>query len=242
MKKLLLTIATAMLCLATASAQGFLTFRIEAGPGFSFSQFSAAITNSNYDLLSKKTNVGYHVGAYADLNVLKGLYLSSGLTFAMKGSKATAKVPKNLLGYIGLSNETEEQEIDITLHYLQIPVNLGYKLSISPSLKLGIQTGPYFAVALAGTQQSKIPGVNTIQSFNVFKDGVLGLSKMKRFDIGWDAAAMVYISSLYATVGADFGLLNVATDDNDAISKTAQQLSGLSFKNSTVYVGLGLCF
>lgn len=233
MKKLLISLAAALICTATASAQQ-LTLRVEAGPAFSFSSLSTHGVN----ILSGGTKIGYHVGAMADVNLYKGLYASAGLFFEMKGAKGKLKDDDSLIGKIG-SKINKEAQNEITMHYLQIPVNVGYKLSLTPSLQVGVQTGPYFAVALGGTQNTGIKTADAVTSINIFKEGILGLGKANRFDVGWGASAMLYFGNIYGTVGADFGFLNVAQTDAKSI---ASQLKDLSLKNSTAYIGLGYCF
>jgi len=203
--------------------------RVEAGPAFSFS----SLTTHGVNILSGGTKIGYHVGAFADISLSKGLYASTGLSFEMKGSKdhsyldgKTLKVSKEALN-------------EITMHYLQVPINVGYGLSLTPSIRFAVQTGPYFAVALGGTQKTKSRITEAVKSFNIFKEGVFGLDKPNRFDLGWGASAMLYLGSIYGTIGADFGFLNVAQTDPSGI---ANELKGLSLKNSTVHIGLGYCF
>lgn len=228
MKKLLVSLAVALFCTATASAQMF-NLRVEAGPVFSFSSLAEHGTK----VFSAGTKVGYHAGAFADISLTKGLYASTGLSFEMKGSRdhsyldgKTLKVNKEALN-------------EITMHYLQIPVNVGYRLSLTPSIRFAVQTGPYFAVALGGTQKTKSKITGAVKSFNIFKEGVFGLDKANRFDVGWGASAMLYLGSIYGTIGADFGFLNVAQTNPSGI---ADQIKGLSLKNSTVHIGLGYCF
>ena len=224
----MVSLAVALICTATASAQMF-NLRVEAGPAFSFS----SLTTHGVNILSGGTKIGYHVGAFADISLSKGLYASTGLSFEMKGSKdhsyldgKTLKVSKEALN-------------EITMHYLQVPINVGYGLSLTPSIRFAVQTGPYFAVALGGTQKTKSRITEAVKSFNIFKEGVFGLDKPNRFDLGWGASAMLYLGSIYGTVGADFGFLNVAQTDPSGI---ANELKGLSLKNSTVHIGLGYCF
>lgn len=228
MKKLLVSLAVALICTATASAQMF-NLRVEAGPAFSFS----SLTTHGVNILSGGTKIGYHVGAFADISLSKGLYASTGLSFEMKGSRdhsyldgKTLKVNKEALN-------------EITMHYLQIPINVGYRLSLTPSIRFALQTGPYFAVALGGTQNTGLKAADTVKSFDIFKEGVFGLGKANRFDVGWGASAMLYLSNIYGTIGADFGFLNVAQTDAPGI---ANELKGLSLKNSTIHIGLGYCF
>lgn len=237
MKKFLISLAAALLCGVTASAQQF-TIRAEAGPAFSFS----SLATHGVNILGSGTKIGYHVAGMVDVNLYKGLYASAGLSFEMKGAKGKLKEDNSLLGKIG-SMINKEAQNEITMHYLQIPVNIGYKLSLTPNIGIGIQTGPYFAFGLGGTQNTGIKAADAVQSFNVFKEGIMGLNKVKRYDIGWGASAMAYFSNYYATVGADFGFLNIAESDTQGtVAQVANQVKGLSFKNSTVYVGIGYCF
>ncbi|MBB6276302.1 porin family protein [Porphyromonas circumdentaria] len=229
MRKFVFALSLLLASVFVASAQ-FVNFRVEGAPAFSLSSVKAHGLN----VMNSGTKVGYHFGAYVDVPVSSGVYLGSGLTFAMKGNKFSQKEgsvideAKALLG-IGESNE-------ITMHYLQVPVNIGYKLKVSPGLRLGIQTGPYFAAALGGTYKRGVAGV--VASYNIFKEGVTNITA-KRFDFGWGAAAMLYLGSYYATVGADFGLLNVSKESNQKPLPAAQSVD---FRNTQVYIGLGYSF
>ncbi|KGN98271.1 hypothetical protein HQ36_05085 [Porphyromonas gingivicanis] len=228
MRKFIFALSILLASVCVASAQ-FVNFRLEGAPAFSLSSVKA----HGFNVMKSGTKVGYHIGAYVDVPVFKGWYLGSGLTFAMKGNKFAQKGgniiddAKGLLG-IGESNE-------ITMHYLQVPINLGYKLKVSPGLRVGIQTGPYFAAALGGTYKRGVAGV--VASYNIFKEGVTNITA-KRFDFGWGAAAMLFLGNYYGTVGADFGLLNVSKTSKSSLPTNPS----LDYRNTQVYIGLGYSF
>ncbi len=229
MRKFILAIGILLAVVCSASAQ-LINFRVEGAPAFSYS----AVQAHGVNVIRDGSKLGYHVGAYVDVPIMGGIYVGSGLTFAMKGSKFAKKetgVIEQIKDYVGIGDSNE-----ITMHYLQIPVNIGYKLKVSPGLRLGIQTGPYFATALGGSYKRGIAGV--IESYDIFKEGVTNVTA-KRFDFGWGAAAMLYLGNYYGTVGADFGLLKVTKEVSG--SQTSAN-SSVDYRNAQVYIGLGYCF
>ncbi len=244
MKKLFLTLSLILGIGLSASAQLF-TIRLEAAPAFSFASLAKGL-----NITKNGTKVGYHFGAYLDVPVYKGLYLGSGLTFTMKGSRFNSSMTEQTVNSVtdgiadlfGLQDKNAVVERNTTLHYLQIPINIGYQLNLF-GIKLGIQTGPYFALALGGT--TKIGVAGAYKSFNIFKEGIKDNIKNfspKRFDMGWGAQAMAYFMNYYATVGADFGFLNVGKNKTNA-EKIASTINGFNFKNSTqIFIGVGYCF
>lgn len=224
MKKLIVLLSAVILSTTMLSAQ-LVNFRIEAGPSFNFGK-----VKSGDEAFSNKNKTGYHVGAYVDVPVVSGFYLGSGLTFTMKGAKY----------------EDNNASSDITLHYLQIPINAGYKFEVSRTIGVALQTGPYFSVALGGTSTSKFKLLNAKKSFDIFKDGVMGLGdafKARRYDIGWNAAALAYFGNFYGTVGMDFGFLNVMNDGDGSKSFAGIKKDDLlNLHNAQVYIGLGMRF
>lgn len=223
MKRLFVTLGALLLVVLPAKAQ-IVNFRVEAGASFNVGKMEIA----NIEL-NNKTRAGYHFGAYVDIPVYNNFYLGSGLTFAMKGATNTGVNEKN--------------DLNLTLHYLQIPVNVGYKFQLSPSISLALQTGPYFAVALGATSSTKgFDGAK--KSYNLFKDGVTNLTKPNRFDMGWGLDARAMYSHYYVFLGADFGFLEVFKDndgENKGISGVVNSLKP-SFKNTLIHVGLGVQF
>lgn len=225
MKKLIIALGTLIVSTAALSAQGLFTFRAEAGAAFNFGK----VMTDGQAALSAKNKLGYHLGAYIDVPVFNSLYVGSGLTFSMKGAK----------------NEIDGLSSDITMHYLQVPINIGYKFSLSRTFALGLQTGPYFSFALAGTHNVGVKALDLAKSYNIFKDGISGLgeaAKAKRFDVGWGVAALGYFGNIYGTVGLDFGFLNVlnSSEKGSLGADVKDRLANL--KNLQCHIGIGYCF
>lgn len=226
MKKFIIAICTLLITSVGVSAQGLADFRVEAGAAFNFGSLVTGNTK-----LNAKNMTGYHFGAFADFKVAGGFFVGSGLKFSMKG------------------NATEGQSgigaLKTTFHYLEIPINVGYKFSFTPRISLALQTGPYFSFAMAGTAQGGPSLSNLGKSYSIFKEGLANLGedfKAKRFDVGWGVAARLYYGRYYLTGGLDFGFLNVlnSSKKNTTLGDLKDQL--LSLNNKQCYVGLGISF
>lgn len=229
MKKFIITLCALIMASAGASAQGFLNFRVEAGGAFNFASVLAGDTK-----LDTKSLVGYHVGAFVDVPVSNGFYVGSGLKFSMKG----AQYQNEILGF-------EAGAAKMTFHFLEIPVNVGYKFNLSPAFALALQTGPYFSVAMAGTVQGGSSLGNLGESYNIFKEGLTGLGEQlraKRFDVGWGLAARAQFSRYYLTAGLDFGFLNVLNNSEKGTSISDIKDELLNLKNKQFYIGVGVEF
>ena len=222
-RKVILTALTVVFATLIASAQAPLNFRIEAGPSFNFGSLKG-VSDVNI-----KNMTGYRVGAFVDVPVYSGLYLGSGLNFTMKGSQYEMAIAASKLAF----------------HYIEIPVNVGYRFTLSPSISLALQTGPYFAVALAATAQSGSSLSNLGSKVNLFKDGLADISdsfKARRYDVGWDLNARLYFNRYYLTCGLDFGFLNVLNNSEKGTIVSNIKDSFLNLQNKQFFIGLGITF
>ncbi len=221
LRTLLLSLVALCALGGTAQAQMPLRIYVDAAPLFNLSH-----AKTLQDVSENKLFVGYRLGAGVDVNVGKMMYIGSGLTFAMKGNQ-----------YSFLS-----EEIKVYSHYMQIPVNVGVRLNVTPRIGCSIEAGPYFAYALGATvSQGKI--LDDIQkTYNVYKDGILGMdgAKLKRYDIGLGAKAKVTFGSWYGMLGADLGFVDeLKLEKNDPkLEKFGQK----AMRNTSFYLGAGFTF
>lgn len=221
LRTLLLSLVALCALGGTAQAQMPLRIYVDAAPLFNLSH-----AKTLQDVSENKVFVGYRLGAGVDVNVGKMMYIGSGLTFAMKGNQ-----------YSFLS-----EEIKVYSHYMQIPVNVGVRLNVTPRIGCSIEAGPYFAYALGATvSQGKI--LDDIQkTYNVYKDGILGMdgAKLKRYDIGLGAKAKVTFGSWYGMLGADLGFVDeLKLEKNDPkLEKFGQK----AMHNTSFYLGAGFTF
>lgn len=179
------------------------------------------------EINNQKVLIGYRAAATVDVNLLDFIYVNSGLSFVQRGSAY---------------KDGESNKIRNKMHYLQIPVNVGFKFMLSPNVGAAIQAGPYFGMALAGkSTKTGIEGAK--ETFDIFKEGVAGLknSEASRFDVGLGAQAILSLGSIYGAIGADFGLLNTLKGQIGSGSGLGQNIEGV-VRNTAFHVGLGVSF
>ncbi|WP_302336284.1 outer membrane beta-barrel protein [uncultured Porphyromonas sp.] len=226
LRTLLLSLVALCALGGTAQAQMPLRIYVDAAPLFNLSH-----AKTIQDVSENKVFVGYRLGAGLDVNVGKMMYIGTGLTFAMKGNQYTFLSPKG------------EGDIKVYSHYMQIPVNVGVRLNLTPTIGASVEAGPYFAYALGATvSQGKI--LDDIQkTYNVYKDGILGMdgAKLKRYDIGLGAKAKVTFGSWYGMVGADMGFVDELKLDEKNDPKL-EKLGQKAMRNTSFYLGAGFTF
>ncbi|WP_304297579.1 porin family protein [Porphyromonas gulae] len=201
MKKMILAATMLLASIGFANAQNRPTLRVDAN-----------FVGSNMTAKEKSISVngtmlaGLRIGGAAEFALGKdGVYLTPGLAYTMRGMKM-------------------ESEETLRLHYLQIPVNIGYRIPFGTDMNVSLEAGPYLAYGISGTLSTK--GVSG--SVNVFDSKGL----LNRFDMGLGLSAALGYSRYYFQIGYEAGLLNVAKDAP----------SGTSLRNNNFYAGFGVRF
>ena len=102
--------------------------------------------------------------------------------------------------------------------------------------------GPYFAYALGATVSKGKPLSGIKDTYNVYKEGILGMddAKLKRYDIGLGAKAKVTFGSWYGMLGADLGFVDeLKLEKNDP---KLEKLGQKAMRNTSFYLGAGFTF
>lgn len=221
----MLSLVISFMAILGMSAQGFVKFRLEAGPTFNFNALKMEKIS-----LSRKGMTGYHVGLFVDVPLSKsGFYMGSGIKVAMKG-------------FNGYNSFADFIEIKTSLHYMEIPLNIGHTLTLSKAVAISLQATPYYAFALSGTLSVQDVNTKLDQKINLFKGNITENLKnsfrASRHDIGLELSARIHISSYYVVGGVDFGLLNVF----DKEGKLNNKMPKINFTNGLCYLGAGVSF
>ena len=162
------------LCLVTLTSSAQLKLGINAG--YQMAQFAVSGSNtSDYDLSAIN---GYHFGFIADKSLSKKFYLNIELAFNHKGGI----VNKSLSSLTGT-------DYTMTLNYLQLPITLNYKTSITKTSKFILGGGFYAAYGLSG----KITGTSYYNSITNVDDNIeftdnssnTNINAVKPFDVGY---------------------------------------------------------
>lgn len=130
--------------------------------------------------------VGFHVGIKAEKDfsdvIYDGFYLDGKLVYTLKGAE-----------WAGMHQN---------LGYLEIPVNLGYRLPVSDSVALMAGFGPYFGLGILGKQVHKVDE-------GKLKADIFG-EALQRFDFGLNYNLGVELWGQWQFfVGFEHSLINI---------------------------------
>lgn len=146
----------------------------------------------NFDNISKKEDVdlekktGFHIGAVYNIDLIGSFSIEPGLYFNQKGFKLN--------------------EDDANMNYLEVPVNVKFKLLDLSVLGLDAHLGPFAALGLGGKWKSDI---GDIKMFDDDEDGM----GCKRFDFGLQMGiGAVLVNKIYAGINYDMSLTKIDAD------------------------------
>lgn len=202
MKKLFLALAVITVAtVSTASAQKLLRFGIKGGANL------GKLDGTGYDDAFK---LGYHLGGFAQINLVKGFGIQPELVFS-----STATEVVNTSEFEAENEFNNLKETKPKLNYLSIPVLANIDLG-SPRFKL--QVGPQFSIL-------------TSKKKNVFEEGKEAFKSGDFSAVGglWLQLPIVNISARYI-----IGLSNV----NDVTLSDATKPD--SWKNQSIQLGVGI--
>ncbi|NSL89560.1 PorT family protein [Chitinophaga sp. Mgbs1] len=213
MKFFTFTCVVAFMAVTTANAQVSLGLR--GGYVNSWTDFKQSGNGSNR--VNTNSLDGWQAGFYLNVPLLKNLHLQPGLSYITKGTKleTTAGQPSNIF----VPGATA-----IKLKYLELPVNLVYKVPIGIG-KLVIGAGPYAAYCVRGDYDLAIYSdgkevQNSSQRVDFKKDpNVFTTSfRLQRWDAGLNATAGIEFNC-YVTVGVNYSLGMMDIDRANAALK-----------------------
>ncbi len=165
-------------------------------------------TGMNVSSPSKlNSQVGFNVGAKGELSFSNNLFLDLGLSLTSKGWESDSY-------YDGTTQKTQKWKA--TPYYLEIPVHVGYKVSVGENIKLLGSVGPYVGLGLFGKNTYTMEtGNKTTEttSDNLFKDKL-----QERFDWGVGARLGVELYNHYQlSLGYNLGLKRIYKKEQNQI-------------------------
>ncbi|MBQ8464094.1 MAG: PorT family protein [Prevotella sp.] len=131
------------------------------------------------------------------------VFLESGLYFTQRGAR-------------------EDKNNYVDLNYLEIPILLKYGIQASDDIAVLPYIGPTFGLGIAGETKATVAGVSAKEgSFKNLCD---------RADVGIKIGCGAEYNKLYLEAGYQFGITNIAKDDD------------LSMHNGAFFVNIGVNF
>ncbi|MBC35968.1 MAG: hypothetical protein CL663_08020 [Bacteroidetes bacterium] len=173
------------------------------------------ISNYSSPIITSKT--GLHFGGVLQINMPKvndAMFTELSLILSSKGGKSdwggAGKVTFNPL-------------------YLELPIRMGYKYSISRDVKIIGKAGPYFAIGISG----KSTATDSLPSWwtnNEDQDLFSGDNPIfKRFDAGIGLGVGVEIhNNVQIFISNDWGITRVEKNNEDSLT-TGMKTGNLSF-------------
>lgn len=156
--------------------------------------------------------IGFNVGLTVDYALPANFYILSGLELTTKGADF----------------DEHGVKFDPNLMYLQMPINAGYKLQVMDNLKILFFAGPYFAYGIGG--KTKVSGYDEWGDYYSGKYDSFGSEGWaKRFDMGINGGAGIEYNKFVATIGCDYGVIDINDGSGDAYTQNVSFTVGYKF-------------
>ena len=186
MKKLSLILTVLLMGALSMSAKGLLVPEIVAG-----------MNVASYNQDGASSRIGFHVGVRGDYYVTgsqEGFYFNAGLMLSLKGCEV--EVIKGDDEWWGF----DSKKSSLNPFYLDIPIHVGYKYSVTDNIGIFADFGPYFSFGLFGKTEG---------------ESVFGDDGLKRFDVGLGLRGGVEFNKKFnVSLGYDWGLVDVVDNGN----------------------------
>ena len=219
MYKLLLTFP--LVLITTFSFAQTFDFGIKAGANLSTLPYDGSAPNFSFDHQNK---IGFQAGVTADIG-FQHFSIQPGLFFITKGEKFTENLS-------ALTGDDTHGTGSTKFNYLEVPVNLLYKLRAAPMLKIYAGGGPYLGYGLSGTTILHITTGSTTSNYQGGASfGSDNNNEYKLLDYGINFIAGVQLKKHFTVdLNYSLGLRNISWS------------SGNDFKNRTLGLSVGYLF
>jgi hypothetical protein len=178
-----------------------------------------------------KMLTSFHLGFIGDAHLGSIVYLQPGILFTGKGSKTQSGNTSSSTYWKSTSNP----------YYIEVPVNLVFKLPMGTDSKFFVGAGPYIAAGITGKNkvEGKYLGIGFNSEKNIefsnddpttlnYEEGA-GFGIMKRFDYGLNGTAGIDGRSLVLAVNYGLGLAKLQSGSNSSVdNNNKHRVLGLS--------------
>jgi OmpA-OmpF porin, OOP family len=160
-------------------------------------------------------NTGFQLGVLAEIPFGKhNLFLQPGILYSSKGNQYQRFYDSSVY-----QNDTLYNQYTLNLNYVEIPLYLTWKLSLSKDQKnhFFISAGPYFAFIYSANQSYQNRVLQYNSSNYIYQSGTedlpvgIGPEKYKTYDIGIDAKAGFEFGNVFISAYFSRGLTNAYT-------------------------------
>lgn len=200
-------------------------------------EIKTGVNMSDITHTTSKTKIGPFIGMGCYYDISSKLTLVSGIELTTKGGN-------NIKSKEGYADQLKI--CDISLYYVQIPINIGYKLTLKEHITLLPQAGIYFAYGIWGYGELTAISFETEKNFRLYEDtwnpfhsrkwndwSKTQIKAFNRFDSGICLRVDTQVYRFIFHLAYDMGL--------NAIWK-GYQPTGFSIANRNFTIGIGYRF
>lgn len=200
MKKIILSAMAALITAGAANAQ--IRFAPEVGLNLSSVGGKSAGASMNSGM-----NIGARIGAVADIGITDHIFVRPGIQFSMMGGKNG-----------DLKYGTEDATLAI--NYIQVPVNLLYKLNGAGEGGLYFGLVPYFGYALGGKHKIGSESKSLEIGSDEAKDDIKALDLGAGIKVGYELPMGLYVDAAFIQ-----GLANLVPGGNSDNKMTNRNIT-----------------
>lgn len=176
------------------------------------------LANFRGDADDTSMKLGWKIGVGMEIPLAGNWLLMPSLEYKQKGYKLTEEED---YGY--------KDEEKVTMHYLQLPIMVGYRVGFNDNMGMTLKAGPYLAYALKGKgkYESIYDGITEKESYNFFDEW-----DATRFDCGISVGVDFEYKRFVIGAEADFGFVDLLKKDE----------SDMKLYNTAVFFSVGYKF
>jgi hypothetical protein len=189
MKKIILSAVAALLTVGAANAQ----LSIAPEVGLNIASLNG---KGGGNSISSGMNIGARVGAVVEFGITNNIFLRPGLQFSMLGGKG---------GDLKIGNT----EVTETINYIQVPVNVLYKLGEEGDGRFYVGLVPYFGFAIGGKYKVQDVSESLKIGSDEAKDDVKALDLGAGIKVGYELPMGLYVDAAFMQ-----GLANIVPGGN----------------------------
>ena len=196
MKKFLFTAALSAASLFTFAQAP--TFGIKGGVNFAKINASASLGGTSVSV-STGTLTSFSAGVFADFNIGSQVSIQPAVSFTGKGGKET---------------DTNGDQAQINLYYVQVPVNVVYHIPAWETGSFYFGAGPYIGVGVSGKNKVTSGGTTVSQDIEFGSDE----GQFKSTDFGVNGIlGFQFTNGFLLGVNYDLGLSNIANSSDASV-------------------------
>ena len=160
---------------------------------------------------------GFQAGIVGELAITNALAIQPGILFATQGARLETDE------FLGMPIEMSSTT---SLNYIQVPINVQYKIPFGNNLRFLLQAGPYLGFALNGNIRTEVSGAGiTITPDDEKIEFGSGDDEMRRLDFGVGFGAGVEFGNFQVAAGYNLGLANLSNVDGGTIRNNGLALT-----------------